>query len=83
MRTPALTLMTPREAAASLRVSLTTLTVIERCGHIEPYHTPGGHRRYSQQMLEEYLQESKRFNRGKPVPNSGSNSPSLSVGGKA
>jgi hypothetical protein len=34
---------------------------IEHLGYIAPYRTPGGHRRYSQRMLDEYLEKSKGF----------------------
>ncbi len=37
-------LMTAREAAAFLHVSLSTLQLIERQGGLTPFRTPGGHR---------------------------------------
>ena len=52
-------LLTAREAASFLRVSLFTLNRIERQGSIVPYRTPGGHRRYSMAMLNVYLQASR------------------------
>ena len=58
------TLMTAKEAAQYLRVSLLTLSKIEREGGIVPFRTPGGHRRYSLEMLNQYL-ENSRDRRGK------------------
>jgi excisionase family DNA binding protein len=55
-----MTLMTAREAARYLRVSMLTLSRIEREGGLVPYHTPGGHRRYSVRMLNEYLNNSRQ-----------------------
>jgi len=52
-------LMTAKEAAGYLRVSLFTLSKIEGQGGLVPYRTPGGHRRYSLRMLNEYLEKSK------------------------
>jgi excisionase family DNA binding protein len=52
-------LMTAKEAAAYLRISLFTLRKIEQQGLIVPYRTPGGHRRYSVAMLNEYLEKSR------------------------
>ena len=57
-------LMTAREAAQYLRVSLFTLRRIEQQGLILPYRTPGGHRRYGLEMLNDYLEKS----RVSPVP---------------
>ncbi len=50
-----LTLYTAREAASYLRVSLSTLNRIERRGLLKPLRTPGGHRRYTLDMLNECL----------------------------
>jgi excisionase family DNA binding protein len=52
-------LLTAKEAASYLRISLFTLRKIEQQGLIVPYRTPGGHRRYSQAMLNEYLEASR------------------------
>jgi excisionase family DNA binding protein len=52
-------LYTAKEAADYLRVSLFTLRKIEQQGLIVPYRTPGGHRRYSLDMLNEYLEKSR------------------------
>ncbi len=52
-------ILTAKEAAAYLRISLFTLRKIEQQGLIVPYRTPGGHRRYSHQMLSEYLENSR------------------------
>jgi len=54
------TLLTAREAAEYLRVSLFTLGKIEKQGDLVPFRTPGGHRRYSLTMLNEYLEKSRR-----------------------
>jgi len=51
--------LTAKEAASYLRVSLFTLRKIEQEGLIVPYRTPGGHRRYSVTMLNEYLEASR------------------------
>jgi excisionase family DNA binding protein len=53
------TLLTAKEAAAYLRVSLFTLRKIEQQGLLVPYRTPGGHRRYSVDMLNAYLEETR------------------------
>ncbi len=53
-------LLTAKEVAEYLRVSMFTLSKIEKEGGIVPYRTPGGHRRYSLRMLNEYLDESRR-----------------------
>ena len=52
-------LLTAKEAAAYLRISLFTLRKIEQQGLLIPYRTPGGHRRYSVDMLNEYLEKSR------------------------
>ena len=52
-------LMTAKEVAQYLRVSLLTLSKIERQGGIIPFRTPGGHRRYSLEMLNDYLENSR------------------------
>ena len=54
-----LRLYTAKEAAAYLRISLFTLRKIEQQGMIIPFRTPGGHRRYSLGMLNEYLESSR------------------------
>jgi len=54
-----LTLLTAREAAEYLRVSLFTLSTMEKEGKLVPFRTPGGHRRYSVEMLNEYLERSR------------------------
>jgi hypothetical protein len=54
-----MTLLNAREAAQYLRVSLFTLSTIEREGGLVPFRTPGGHRRYSMRMLHEYLENSR------------------------
>ena len=52
-------LLTAREAASYMRISLFTLSKIERKGALIPFRTPGGHRRYSLSMLNEYLENSR------------------------
>jgi excisionase family DNA binding protein len=54
-------LLTAREAAQYLRVSLFTLSKIEKQGLLTPFRTPGGHRRYSVTMLQQYLEKSRYF----------------------
>jgi len=52
-------ILTAREAADYLRISLFTLSRIEREGLLFPFRTPGGHRRYSLEMLNEYLENNR------------------------
>ena len=59
METERHTLLTAKETAHYLRVSLLTLSKIEKEGGIVPFRTPGGHRRYSLEMLNEYLEKSR------------------------
>ena len=54
-------LLTAKEAAAYLRISLFTLRKIEQQGLVVPYRTPGGHRRYNIDMLNEYLENSRDY----------------------
>jgi len=54
-----LTILTAKEAADYLRVSLYTLRRMESEGSLIPFRTPGGHRRYSLKMLNEYLEQSR------------------------
>ena len=49
-------LLTAREAAEYLHLSLFTLGKIEKERSLVPFRTPGGHRRYSLEMLNEYLE---------------------------
>lgn len=51
--------LTAKESADYLRISTFTLRKIEKQGLIVPYRTPGGHRRYSLDMLNEYLEKSR------------------------
>ena len=53
-----LVLLTAREAAGYLRVSLSTLYRMEQRGLLKPLRTPGGHRRYTLEMLNESLSQS-------------------------
>jgi CheY-like chemotaxis protein len=52
-------LLTAREAAKHLHISLFTLGRIEKDGLLVPFRTPGGHRRYSLEMLNEYLEHTR------------------------
>ncbi len=52
-------LMTAKETARYLRVSMFTLSKIDKGGGLVPYRTPGGHRRYSIRMLNRYLNSSR------------------------
>jgi excisionase family DNA binding protein len=54
-------LLTAKQATAYLGIGLYTLKKIEYVGYLKPYRTPGGHRRYSRQMLDEYLEKSTGF----------------------
>jgi excisionase family DNA binding protein len=47
------------EAAKYLGISLPTLKKIEREGKLVPFRTPGGHRRYTLEMLNEYLESAQ------------------------
>ena len=52
-------LLTAKEAIEYLHVSLFTLGRIERERLLVPFRTPGGHRRYSLEMLNEYLERTR------------------------
>lgn len=65
------TLLTAREACAYLRVSLFTLNKMEKLGMLMPFRTPGGHRRYSLEMLQEYLEASRNHSLNPPKGDSG------------
>jgi len=60
MREQRMPLLTAREAAEYLHVSPATLGRMEKKGQLVPFRTPGGHRRYSLVMLDEYLAKSRR-----------------------
>ena len=53
-------LLKAREAAEYLGISLATLSRMDKVGYLVPFRTPGGHRRYSLTMLDEYLEGSWR-----------------------
>lgn len=53
-------LLTAKQAVAYLGISLSTLHKIEKQGLLVPFRTPGGHRRYDREMLDEYLEASRR-----------------------
>ncbi len=71
-----MTILTAREAAEYLRVSLYTLRKMEKEGGLMPFRTPGGHRRYSLRMLDEYLEKSRKPSRRQRVKNLASESES-------
>lgn|GEM_PF-650700 len=48
------------QAAEYLGVSLMTLTKMEKRGELIPFHTPGGHRRYSIELLEAYVRKNRQ-----------------------
>jgi len=52
-------LFTAKEAVAYLGISLSTLNRIEKEGRLVPFRTPGGHRRYDQRMLDDYLESTR------------------------
>lgn len=52
-------LLTAKEACEFLHVSMFTLSKIEREGDLVPFRTPGGHRRYSINMLRTYLESTR------------------------
>lgn len=52
-------LLNARQAAEYLGISLSTLRRVEREGNLVPFRTPGGHRRYRINMLDEYLELSR------------------------
>lgn len=55
-----MSLLKAREAAEYLNVSLATLDRMEKERKLTPFRTPGGHRRYSLAMLNEYLERSRQ-----------------------
>lgn len=71
-----MTILTAKEAAEYLRVSLYTLRKMEKEGSLMPFRTPGGHRRYSLRMLDEYLEKSRKPSRRQRVKNLASESES-------
>ncbi|MHB2010054.1 MAG: MerR family transcriptional regulator [Acidobacteriaceae bacterium] len=44
-----------RKAAQILAVNISTLRKWEKAGKIMPLRTPGGHRRYTEAQLQEFL----------------------------
>jgi len=54
-------LFTAREAIAYLRISLSTLHRMEQRGQLHALRTPGGHRRYTLEMLNRCLETPDRF----------------------
>jgi excisionase family DNA binding protein len=60
MRGRARRLLTAKEAADYLGISVATLGRMDKVGHLVPFRTLGGHRRYSLGMLDEYLEGSRR-----------------------
>ena len=65
-----MSLLRAREAAEYLNVSLATLGRMDKEGELTPFRTPGGHRRYSLEMLNEYLEGSQQRSRAaRPLQN--------------
>lgn len=64
-------LLKAREAAEYLRISLFTLNRIERQGLLRPFRTPGGHRRYTLQMLNQYLEETRSSTTNRAIAQEG------------
>ncbi len=60
--------LSARGAAKYLGISLATLRKIESTGALVPSRTPGGHRRYSVAMLDEYFEQSRRETNGPGEP---------------
>jgi len=54
-------LLRAKEAARYLGISVITLRRMEKNDVLSPYRTLGGHRRYSIEMLEEYLENSRNY----------------------
>lgn len=52
-------LLASNEAATYLGISLSTLNRIEKQGLLVPFRTPGGHRRYDLDMLNDYLETTR------------------------
>jgi len=52
--------MTADEAADYLCISKSTLRLAEKSGELRPFRTPGRHRRYSIEMLNAYLEGSRK-----------------------
>ena len=62
------TLIKAREAAKYIGVSVNTLYRMERKGFLTPFRTPGGHRRYSIEMLDRYLEQSRHHHPAGRMP---------------
>jgi excisionase family DNA binding protein len=56
-------LLTAKEAAQYLRVSLRTLRRLEKRGQLVPWRTPGGHRRYRLGTLRRFMEQKARSRR--------------------
>ena len=52
-------LFSAKGATVYLGISLSTLGRIERQGLLIPFRTPGGHRRYAKEMLDDYLETTR------------------------
>ncbi len=61
MVVPERAILNSREAAEYLGISLNTLYRIEKGGDLQPFRTPGGHRRYEQKMLDDYLEGTRMY----------------------
>lgn len=60
--TPQTSLLTIEEAALVFNVSSKTLRRWEEQGYISPLRTPGGHRRYSKDQIENFLKQTIKSN---------------------
>ena len=72
-------ILAAKEAAEYLGVSLATLRKIESRGELVPSRTPGGHRRYSVAMLDEYFEKSRRNGTGLDAPDQDETTHSSSI----
>ena len=60
MEQPRNRLINAKDTIEYLGISLSTLNRIEKQGLLVPFRTPGGHRRYASDMLDEYLEATRR-----------------------
>jgi excisionase family DNA binding protein len=59
MIAPERAMLNSSEAAEYLGISVNTLYRIEKRGDLQPFRTPGGHRRYDLRMLDDYLESTR------------------------
>jgi excisionase family DNA binding protein len=53
-------LLTAKEAAEYLGISIGSLNRIQKKGLLVPLRTLGGHRRYTREMLDEYINRAQK-----------------------